>query len=203
MNGPIAVVRVGLPHHHELVRLRIRQRSEEQRIDDAEDGGAGADADGERENDDRGEAAIEAERRGSRDGDRPRGQPCQPDRGRAARRAASSRARRPRAPAVPSVRAQLRPSRRPLPASFPRVPRRRTGRSGVRRSRRSPPHAPTERCLRMRGALATCRASCSELSARSVAQACSSPAAFVSAATNAAHRPRCAPRRFRPSAVRR
>ena len=50
---PIAVIRVGLPQHHELVRPRIWQRSKQQRVDNAENGCAGADADGEREDDSR------------------------------------------------------------------------------------------------------------------------------------------------------
>ena len=39
------------PQHREPVRVGIRQRLEQQRVDDAEDGGVGADADGERDDD--------------------------------------------------------------------------------------------------------------------------------------------------------
>jgi hypothetical protein len=38
-------------HSREPVRVGIRQRLEQQRVDDAEDGGVGADADGERDDD--------------------------------------------------------------------------------------------------------------------------------------------------------
>src|SRR6185503_5373857 len=41
--------------HHETLRIRVRQRLQQQRIDDAEDRGVGADADRERGNDDEGQ----------------------------------------------------------------------------------------------------------------------------------------------------
>ena len=47
---------VGFPQHHQPLRFRERQRREQQRIDDAEDGGVGADAQRQRDHGDRSEA---------------------------------------------------------------------------------------------------------------------------------------------------
>jgi len=47
---------VVLPHHRQPVRIGIGERPEEQRVDDAEDGGVGADAERERGNGDEGES---------------------------------------------------------------------------------------------------------------------------------------------------
>ena len=58
----VAVVGVGLPCHHEPTGIGIGQRRQQQGVDDAEHGGASADADRERQDDDGGEAAIVSER---------------------------------------------------------------------------------------------------------------------------------------------
>ena len=49
-------VRVRLPEHHQPLRLRERQRLEQQGVDDAEDGGIGADAERQGDDGDRGES---------------------------------------------------------------------------------------------------------------------------------------------------
>jgi len=98
-----------------------------------------------------------------------------------------------RASGVPCGRAQLRRSYRRPPAFSHCVQRRHGDRSNARRFRRSLQRERTEGPPRKPAVPAADRDS----------QACSSPAALVSAATNAAHRPRCVPSVFRPSAVRR
>jgi hypothetical protein len=53
-----------LPHHREAAGLGIRKRAQQYRIKHAEDGGIGANADGERENGDRSEQGLFGQQRG-------------------------------------------------------------------------------------------------------------------------------------------
>src|ERR1700719_264225 len=50
-----------LPHHHQAIRLEVRQRSQHNAFYDAENGGVRTDAESERENRDRSEAGVLAE----------------------------------------------------------------------------------------------------------------------------------------------
>jgi hypothetical protein len=59
-NRSLEVAQRGIPvlDRHQAVRLGVAQRPEQHRIDGAEDGGVGPDAEGEREHDDQGESGT-------------------------------------------------------------------------------------------------------------------------------------------------